>query len=522
MGALLGMDLVSADVSFFRRGDLHRYPTRPTIDLGYPGECELQDGAYIDEPLDSKRACDKPEQVGASLIGPAFGESYTLRTCMCNAVNALAKRHLAKPKYAATRTLHWPRNLARIVKSYYYDEFRTERRRWLDKWPASKRAAILRSERDDPLIRGKVKLMVKRESQHKPPSKARGIQMYRNLRTQAIAGWRHTAMQRAIKRATEQPFEVFPGIFIQATSGWSATKFVEWAVRHASADWFFESDASNFDASVRAAITRGRARWSWLIDPELARDIFDNVKFSGRYFGGATFRYGGEGTVKSGHNDTTWGNTLANALVAADALRCAGVRGNIIAAGDDLLVAVYGRECAAELAGTIRAHGFDPKYVAWSHLADATFVSSGFLHDGANWWFAPLPLRLLKRMWWTTSPPPLRRLAERRSGDAMGVLATHAGNPIFEAFLRPDVRDSRANPHWRPGGRAPEGFDYMAAYAVGYSCTRSELERALRIISDHRSASVLESEVLDSLFARDLLDAYERAPGWGRRLAASN
>lgn len=491
---------------------------RMGICLGYPGPTKLRRGCTVHTDVNRGPPCDKERQVGAVLIGKVWGESHVLRTCRCNAVNALARRHLVAPPTQRTRKIFFPRRLAERIKQYYYDDYATEYQRWLDKWPASKREAILKSVRDDPILDGRVKLMVKRENAHALPSKARGIQMYRNLATQAKSGAMHTAFQRSLKKVcADEPggFELFPGIRISATSGWTCREYAAWAQRVAGYQGFFESDASNFDASVDPEITQARARFAGIVDRALQRDISAHIRFRGRYFGDVPFGYTGVGTVKSGHNDTTWGNTLVTLFVGAIALKDSGLTGDVIAAGDDLLVAIRTTDGShgPAMAETQRQFGFTPKWRLWRELASATFVSSAFVTDGRSWRFCPLPGRLLKRMWWTVTPPSTRQLETRRAGDALGLLTSHAGHPIVESLCREYTRDG-VMPTYAPhavSGAHDGTFDYRVALAYAYSVSTTVIDEAARRVSA-AGFGVHCDPFLDELFARDLQDVSDRLP----------
>lgn len=502
-----------------------------TICLGYACANALSPGAWIDlhdRPHNGRPGrprlpeCDKQGQAGATLIGPAFGFTWVLRSCRCNAQNALVKRHLARPPAEHEECPPFPERFARAIRPYYYDNFAFAERDWLAKWPASKRTAIEVSIRDDPLLFGRVKLMVKRECGHALPTKARGIQMYRNLRTQALSGPWHTRFQKALCEAcktTKSGYELYPGIFVLATSGWNTARFDEWACDHAGHAWYFESDVSNFDSSVRACITHARADFAAIVDPTLAAEIRAHIRFRGKYFGDRKFDYGGVGTVKSGHNDTTWGNTLTTLVIAAEAMRRNGQTGSILAAGDDLLIAGNGPNPGA-IAAYQRACGFEPKYSVWSHLADATFVSSCFLFDGRMWRFAPMVGRIIRRMWWTVSPPSQRLLPLRRAGDAAGVLTSHAGHPIYEALLRPWwVRGVEPTRVHHVGGLTAGGFDYTRALAAKYGTSPAQISAWAHAISEVATEIGVYELPNQHILDNDIADVSQRQPSlWGSRL----
>lgn len=496
--------------------------TEPAICLGYPPRnAPLLEGAWIDYGYEESKPhpeCNKQLQRGATLIGPAWGNSYTLRTCRCNAANSLGRRHLAPAVNKATRSVWFPARLVSAVRSFYYDRYSHAEQEWYDKWPAAKQETIRASQFRDKFQRGKVELSVKRESSHKLPTKARGIQMYANQRTQAEAGWRHRIFQKALGDICKQHpsgFELFAGIYINLTSGWSTADFDQWAENHAGHEWFNETDCSNFDATITPETTAARSRFASAVDARLGDDIRVGIRFRGIHRAPKFLRYGGLGTVKSGHSDTTWGNSIVTAVVAAIGMLEGGCTGSILAAGDDLLIA-GSRGDPTRIAAAQTSFGLTPKVAMWHHLADATFISSCFLHDGRGWRFTPMVGRLLKRMWWTTSPPTKRQTANRMSGDALGVLTSHAGHPIFEALLRKYVNATPTfTKEWqhKPSGPVRGQFDYLRALCARYCLSEGELLSIARQVDEARGA-VVYAEL--EQFGVDLLDAPDRTScAWG-------
>lgn len=491
-----------------------------TVCLGYPdvakGVGRNHEFRWVARP------CDREGQLGATLLGPAFAEAYVCRQCSCNAANALANRHLKEGpackrvpercgvlEFAIARTYRW------LVGG--------ARRRWRLKWTASKLAAIDKSRAKDPYRPSKVKLTVKREVLHARPTKARGIMAYVNLRTQAEFGWAHACWQKALCAVVGgddvRGWEVWPGIRIAVASGWSAQRLGDWAgADRVGYGWVYERDGKNWDATMSLPLLEFKRQAMACADPALAASVEAGERVRGTHYGpDIKLRYRACGTVKSGHNDTTSGNSYINAMVCADACRRAGARADILVVGDDLVAFVDRRFALEQLESE---YGIQPEARWFRDITQASFISACWVEDGGVYVFTPLPGRLLSRLWWTVSPPGRRHERAYRHGVAVGLLSTYAANPLLRAFLEPaleggswsdDMYDERVRK--RPGGRVAD-IDWRGALARRYGVSVGEIDRWCALLrSLGPQPRVCDRGPLERLFEVDLADIGVRQVG---------
>jgi hypothetical protein len=474
-------------------------------------------------------------------MGPSYSYAYVARSCRCNAANALVNRHLAvAPPYTA-EPLVFHRSFVAAVRAAYHDVAVYHRRDWIAKWPQSKQRAIRESEQADPDRPDRVKPTIKREVATRPLKKARLIQAYANLATQAAHAPEHTWFQNGLFRVMGKDevtgYEYYPGIFIACASGWDAERLSQWAdLVSLTPGWVYERDGKNWDATMRRP--HHAAKWQLMAacDPALAEHVRRGYRCRGVFLdrGGHPLRYRADGTVKSGHNDTTSGNSAVNALICAEAMRRCGVRGYVLVLGDDLIAYVIGRRCAAALAAIERAYGIVPEYSAHESLASASFISGVWLSDGRSHRFVPMLGRLIARLWWTVHPPAPKQARAYRNGVARGLLATVAGIPCYDDYLRQFVTDDAPSQdadrylrHRALGACDNVGFDgelairrrygYDAQQLASVRCRLRRLGPTARVIDDPALHPVLERDCREDVWglpATECAARREAQPNW--------
>jgi hypothetical protein len=320
---------------------------------------------------------------------------------------------------------------------------------WLAKWPETKRDAIEESEKWDRFSPNRVKCMIKRESGHKPPTKARLIQFYRTLRTQSHKGPEFTALQKALTASINSTDRLHAqgndsaacDISVTFASGKNAEELGEWmatAQRNARGRrcTYYERDGKNWDATMQEEAQKMRESLYERVDPELAKFASDcaTVRGSG-IFDGVRMRYKLAYTVKSGHNDTTIGNNIVNAGITYSCMEKLGLSGAILVAGDDLLVVVYGDFDAAALAALEATYGIVPEYRKFHAVSDVTFISALWFITSTGYVCTPKPGRLLARLFWTTHPPPPKQATAYIKGVVMGLWPSVANMPVIAKWL---------------------------------------------------------------------------------------
>lgn len=353
--------------------------------------------------------CPRAAKVGARLYGLATAHSEVARRCPCNVVNALVTRHLV-----ASTEVHFSvladagavhdelkAALSSEIEPLDFDE-------WNERWPAGKREMLEESLAIPGRFRqrGQVKAFSKRETA-RVLKKVRAIQMYANIAAQAESGYRVTRLQRAMKRCFRSlSVAAAGGSSITFASGMSAEDISAWARRAAHGALFFiEQDGKNWDATMNAALQAFKFDAFDSFDPGLGWLLRQGLDVKGSSAGG--IRYRAYATTKSGHNDTTVGNSYINALICLSVMRVLGWVGHIIVAGDDSLVAVHHAppsetgSRASDFARVARRFGIVPETGSFAQIQHCTFISGRFV--GPDALFCPKIGRLTTRLNWTCS-----------------------------------------------------------------------------------------------------------------------
>jgi hypothetical protein len=460
--------------------------------------------------------------MGAELTGWAAKPAYVLGKCLCNAHNALCHRHGTTQPAVRKDIREVLPDFSKIVDGLlatYLLHPMLDRQNWMEKWPLSKRRSIELSRMMDDIVCGSVKTMVKREVAHKRPTKARLIQFYKNLLTQSEYGPQFYAAQKTILGAFNRR-DMGHGIDITMASGMNSSSIGHWmqSVLDDGATAFYERDGKNWDSSMQASHAEFRCSLYDCLDPELgkfARQCVDVVGMAP--FEGGVLKYKMKGTVKSGHNDTTLGNSLVNAAIAFASMRRLGIRGSIIVAGDDLLVATYDDFDIARFMDTEAEYGITPEARKFSDYRHVTFIS-GFWARGAEMAFLPLPGRLVARLWWTISPPGKKRYAAYQRGVARGLLGVCGSLPIVGTWLRKFDSKGEAervnkgcNFHEQTANFSGYGESIMAErYGVSVGDIR-DLDSWLQTLP--AAPLMVSHPVLDKMMSVDLADIAVRGEG---------
>jgi len=232
-------------------------------------------------------------------------------------------------------------------------------------------------------------------------------------------------------------------------------------------------------------------------------------------FPGGTLRYKMAYTVKSGHNDTTLGNSLVNAAIAYAAFKRLGVRASILVAGDDLLVAFYQRVEVDAVIALEREYGITPEARVFDDYERVTFISGMFIGDGTQIGFVPLPGRLFARLWWTVSPPAARKVPQYQRGVARGLGPVAGSIPVLRVLL--DAFDTQGDSIKSDKGKQFQGSRFSFGDGIWRSMERryglttqelAECEVWLRTLP--REPLLLKHHVLDRLMEIDLVDIADR------------
>jgi hypothetical protein len=491
-----------------------------TICLGYGDERSLDPKHRIHaRPV---RYCETRE-VGATILGPVCRIPWTCRKCTCNAHNALCNRHGAlQPTVTAdfAPAIQMLRGLVDGVMQQYVEQYTVWQNEWINKWPACKRRQIDRSVAEDAVMPDVVLSMVKRELGFKQPTKARNIQYYYNLATQAAYGAEFYALQKAWGAVLGPESECWvDGVWLVAASGMNLVSLGDWMARvHElfSRPRFYESDGKNWDACMsephmelrRAAYAGMNEGFRHFVERGVNVRGVARVKTSRMVYRLA-------GTNKSGHNDTYLFNVIVNLSIAYLACRDQGLRACVLALGDDKVVAVDGDFDAERFARFEATCGIVPEWRAFDDWSGLSFISGSWWRNRGGFVFAPKPGRLLAKLWSTVNPPRPKGLAGYRGGVATSLAPTCIGMPVIRALIEPHLANDVGwcdkqygyitHPHveWDP--------TILGQFASRYQVSVPDLlsfESLLRAVANVQCLVV--HPVAEAIMAVDLADAPSR------------
>jgi hypothetical protein len=365
-------------------------------------------------------------------------------------VNALVNRHGA-PQKPITRRFKVSYEAFSALSGELQDTYcqfdKIWFEEWINKWSASKREAILKSIVEDSIEADRVKAFVKFECCHDRPSKARGIQMYPNLCTQSAYGPVFYSLQKAVCKVLYRK-QMLPEFDVRVTiaSGMNPLQLGAWmeeVLSEYSLPHFYERDGSNWDSSIQRPhfLLKRHVYKTMNTDPRFHSFVESSFKVKGvsatkkSQVGHLSYQL--NGTVKSGHNDTTLGNGIVNLAIAYEACVELGLKADIIVTGDDLIVVVEGDFDEHKMADIERQHGIVPEYRKFDQPWQIEFASGVFVADvNLGQVYIPKIGRLLARLFWTVKPPSKKKRKDYIHSVVCGQIPLMGSIPVIGDFLR--------------------------------------------------------------------------------------
>lgn len=428
------------------------------IHLGVATDKSTLDSKHI--VYDRKIVCRSKRQRGALIVGGIFAYPQVAASCLCNAHNALYKRHGAKQQVAINSMmdnvgLPGFERLRAAIAHAYPSKLVDADFGWLrhigfevknTKWPLGKALNIIRSMYRNRNMPGVVKAFIKREVGKASITgelltKARLIQGYCNDATAELWAREFVAFQKALAEvaSVDRPFELYPGISFTMGSGLTAQDLSRWAMRPAR--WHLESDATNFDSSVNRDLFDAKCHYLAACNEELAEFSRSGYTVNGYVtYENETLKYRLHGTIKSGNNDTTSGNSLINALVTCQAMHVAGMQGTVVVAGDDMLAKIdtdYSHAAFDTYLDAVKSYGLVPKAGAFTTIDESSFISGAFTTVLGTTYFTPQLGRQLAKLWSTTRDVLPKHIPAYKRGVVKGFgQLVHV--PGFREFLNKD------------------------------------------------------------------------------------
>jgi len=477
---------------------------------------------------------------GAEMMGPVARLSYVCRKCPCNLHNSLCNRHLCLPKFKlpddmpyttifSEAIVFYNRDLKRLVVEY--DRKVPEvYANWWSKWGETKRQQILKALSQDLEYRpDRVSTFIKRENNMSFPSKARSIQGYKDLSAQFLTAKPVTVAQKAFA-AVYGVHHYEDGIGLTFASGLDCATLGDWMTTTMSLfpnAYFYERDGKNWDSTMLSQ----HFHLKFFVENEMISDSAAREALLKGQFVKCRVRWGdnevvikyqSSWTVKSGHNDTSLGNSIINAAVAIQAARTLGYPVRILVMGDDLLVASQSKIDGEKFSAIERQCGITPEYAVFQDPLKVTFVSQWFYPTGRadhRYFTGPKPGRILGKLCWSVTKIRERDRKAWVHSVVMGLWSICQHIPVIRAFLEriDDLADTekivatqKYDKYFRCAVQVDEET-VMDAFCDRYSISRSEvfeLEDYLRGIPD--LMVFLAHPLIDHIISVDTADPAER------------
>lgn len=396
----------------------------------------------------------------------------------------------------------------------------------------------------DSLDYTRVKLMLKKEvnmvnlGDMALPSKARGIQFCTNLRTAYELATQQTSFCHALAAATAEE-RSYLGIkcCVRYSAQMDPTAIGDFATQSENrraayrCSFIDERDGKNWDANVQREHREALAEWYGLVSPELRDQALQQIKVRGRYTKGQVrITYVVDGTVKSGHWDTSSGNGVLNIEVTMQAiaslpshLRPAEVRGLVM--GDDLILWLYfsnsvdPREYCAAINAAESRLGIHPVRGLFADLLNASFCSMGFYRTSSGGYVAlPKIGRCLAKLFWTVTPRAGRDPVRLASSIAHAFMPVYHGYRPMRIFLRHHMRapplefDAVASfsyvlrEHQLPATR---DVQWHESHVVKYGIPPDALDDMQEML-DRCPIGVIDHPVVNMILQQDLSDPPDR------------
>jgi len=401
---------------------------------------------------------------------------------------------------------------------------------WISKWPEKKRVMILLSQEFDQIKPDKVKAFVKKEvTKGKMPTKARAIQAYVNDATAAFVAPKFYSMQKAIAEASLQSYRV-RGVDTTTTfaSGMSHDDISRWMETKLSCTssnrWIVEVDGKNWDATMQNPLLNWCQDMVYKkFDPEVAKFAKQGNDVRGSFLdrkNGVTVNYKAVGTRKSGHNDTSTGNTIINMSITLEAAlsldHVTAVHG-IFSGDDSLYIIDFDKEVGnpyPRIAKSLQSFGIQPEGEAFRDPLDVSFISGEFYPTAMGYAFGPKCGKLLAGLFCTVKDVPLKKLAAYNSSIARSFLPLYSRAPLVGEWLRMHIVTDAHYTHEKyvKDLSVDRGILWELAFLHKYGLVRCNFGDLIRYLHGLRKSTgiIVNEPVVTHMIERDMADPIDR------------
>lgn len=432
--------------------------------------------------------CDSRSEKGATCYGLVSGMVHVPTKCICNSLNALRFRHLKDAPFCSSKfdlAVPYFEQFYSLVLDEYMRRIIPMTDEWITRWPLPKQENIQSSMWIDPMRPNKIQAFLKREVYHNVIKKCRLIQGYKNLRTQAAFAPIFATLQKSFASVFDGSL-VVDGISVAFASGMTVNQLGEWMDRAKTRkSVFYERDGANWDSCMQRQHMRLKELFFKIGGVDFLKFVKDceNISGSIRTPEFNVF-YKVKGTTKSGHNDTSLGNSIINAGIAIEVMKRMGLTGHILVAGDDLLIAMDRDFDSIVFAQYEAECGISPEYKKFYNWSSVSFISGVWYPrpDGTTF-FGPKPGRLFKRLFWSVKDIPQKKVDIFKHSICHSLLLTTREIPVLSVFLESND----------PGGQVTMTLEHSyEKYELVRGASREEL-----IIFFSSKYGLLASEITD-------------------------
>lgn len=422
---------------------------------------------------------------------------------------------------------------------------------WHSRWNREKIQAIETSIAEEDPGEGELKSHIKREVYRekvvgKLPTKARLIQAHTTLRAAFDIAHCYHAWAHALKIVSSRMWN-FEGIDfrVRYASGLSHDEIgdlvLEWEAERLN--WpmsvYYERDGVNWDASRQPVVFDHLIDVYHEIDPVLGRHASHGVNCVGfvRVKKQGCIKYTVRGTRKSGHQDTSSGNsadnieaTLQTVLIAKRNTGAGIRRVEGVVLGDDLLLLlccdgeVQVPVLEAALIEADKASGIEPEARCLMNVYDTSFISLSFYPrlDGTIA-AGPKIGRMLSGLFWTHRSVTYTECPKYQTAVAQAFLPLYGDCPLIGTILKRLTHPKHVaagyaqyidpNGYWLAPLSTRGGVDWHQYFMCKYGLLPGWEQGVVRAIRD--DICVVETLVTDLIIDRDLADLPDREL-WGK------
>jgi hypothetical protein len=496
--------------------------------------------AYIGDPERKPFACE--------LVGPAAALTRCFSPCTHNALAALRARHLAPRKDPVFRRLNtggaWDsffRKIKRVARPDLPEQ-------WILRFPARRRAQILKSFWDGGVDPSRISSMIKREVAvfHRNLSftKPRLIHMPSHYGVQRILGPLIQALSKSIKTLQDSGagFVYDDGcvrvrvVFACGYNPSALAALVQAAIDEHSVNapaLFYERDGKAWDATMgkRHAVWRQKLYKCKTFDmgglyAHLQRAFKAKAVFRTK---NSLIKYIIDYTTKSGFSDTTLSNSVTNAQIAVEAMVRASVSGTVFVMGDDNLSVLRGTTPLSNVKRLPKIEaklGIKPEFGIFRSVFDVSFISMYFWDCDGTLVMSPKLGKQFCKLFWTHHRLGAGHQAEHLAGVTTCMQQLLGGHELFAAFIKNMPRTSNPLPSTipyaissSPGYVMPNIPDARGQTCRRYGITFAEYDRLIETFASLPPEPCLigglAGDIIQRLYEHDTADPADRKRSFG-------